>query len=82
MVEGMGGVVAKGAPFILYCVVNPAMTGTVGNVKAALHVLAGEVITGAVGNITTFTVLLGPQRPDPKVPAGIPPQAAAKTYLA
>ena len=37
---------------------------------------------GAVGKITTFTVLLAPHAPVPAVPAGVPPQIAAVTYLA
>ena len=61
---------------------NPATAVTVGNVNAALQVLAGAVITGAVGNITTLTVLLTPHKPVPAVAVAVPPQIAAVTYLA
>lgn len=55
---------------------------TVGKVNAALHVLAGAVMVGAVGKITTLTVLLVAHAPVPAAPAAVPPQVAAKTYLA
>jgi hypothetical protein len=45
---------------MLYCNVKPATVATVGNVKAALHVLAGAVNTGAVGNTTKLFVSLHP----------------------
>ena len=52
---------------------------TVGKVNAALHVLAGAVMVGAVGKITTLTVLLIVQPAGPVVPAAMLPQAAAVT---
>ena len=42
----------------------------------------GAAIVGAVGNITTLTVLLAPHVDVPAVPAAVLPQVAAKTYLA
>jgi hypothetical protein len=64
---------------MLYSILNPETVATVGNVKATAQVLAVAVITGAVGKITTFTVLLTPQD---VAPAVVPPQVAASTYLA
>ena len=78
----MVGADANTPPSILYCVVNPATVVTVGKENAVLHVFAGAEITGAAGNITTFTVLLTPHRPVPVVFAAVPPQAAVKTYFA
>jgi len=39
-------------------------------------------IGGAAGEMTTLTILLGPQGLDPTDPAGIEPQDDARTYLA
>jgi hypothetical protein len=65
---------------MLYSALNPVTGGTTGNVNADKQVLAGAVITGANGNITTLTTLLTPQ--GLTVPAAIAPHAAASTYLA
>ena len=67
---------------MLYCTLNPATAVTVGKVNAVLQVLAGADITGAVGNITTLTVLLDAHEPVPAVPAVVLPQAAVNTYCA
>lgn len=61
---------------------NPVTEGTAGNVKAVLQEFAGAVITGAVGNITTLTILLFRHAPVPMLPAGVLPHAVFKTYLA
>jgi len=37
---------------MLYSTLKPATGGTVGKVKAVLHVFAGAEIDGAAGNIT------------------------------
>lgn len=61
--------------------VNPGTDVTFGNVKAVLHVLAGAIIVGASGKITTLVVLLthveGAARP-----AGMVSHGAASTYRA
>ena len=67
---------------MLYSTVKPATGVTVGNVNADAQVFDGALITGAVGNITTLTVLLAPHDPVPEVPAKVAPQSAASTYLA
>ena len=82
MVEGKRGVLVKPVKSMLNSTVNPATGGTTGSDKAALHVLAGAVITGAAGKITVLTVLLAAHAPGPAEPAGVVPHAAAKTYLA
>ncbi len=69
-------------PSILYCVLNPLTAVTVGKVNAEAQVLAGAIITGALGNITTLTELLAPHNPVPAVPAVVAPQVADKTYCA
>ena len=69
-------------PSILYCTVNPDTAGTVGKVKAVLHVLEGATIVGANGKITTLTVLLLPQAPVPVAPASVLPQVLVRMYLA
>ena len=58
---------------------NPVTDETVGNVNADAQVLAVVAITGADGNITTFTVLLVPHEPVPVAPAKVPPQVADNT---
>ena len=78
-VVGISGVSVKPPPSILYSTVNPATGDTDGSVNADAQVLAGAVITGAVGKITTLTVLLFPHTPVPGVPAAVPPQAAVIT---
>ena len=66
---------------MLYSILNPVTAVTVGKVNAEAHVLAGAVKLGAVGNITTLTVLLAPHAPVPVVPAVVLPQSAVSTYL-
>ena len=66
-------------PSMLYSTVNPVTVATVGNVNADAHVLDGAVITGAVGKITTLTVLLDPHVDVPGVPNVVEPQVAPKT---
>lgn len=78
----MLGAVAKAPPSMLYSTLNPATDGTEGNVNADAQVLAGAVMTGAVGNMTTFTVLLCAHGPVPGVPAGILPHADEVIYRA
>jgi len=72
----------KAPPSILYSILNPLTAVTVGKVNADAHVPAGAVIAGAVGKITTLTVLLTPQVEVPAVPAAVAPHVAAVTYLA
>ena len=79
---GIAGETAKDPPSILYCTLKPATDGTFGKLNAALHVFAGAVIVGAVGKITTLTVLLGPHDPLPTVFAAVVPHAAVSTYRA
>jgi hypothetical protein len=81
-VDGTAGETEKAPPSMLYWTVNPETEGTDGNVKAEAQVLAGAVITGAAGNITTWTILLTPHGPLPVEPAAVVPQAAVKTYCA
>ena len=50
------------------------MTGTEGNAKEEAHAFDGAVITGAVGKITTLTVLLISQAA--VVPGGLLPHAS------
>ena len=47
-----------------------------------LHVFASGVNVGVAGNITTLTVLLGPQEPLPAVPAAVVPHDVDVTYRA
>jgi hypothetical protein len=63
-------------------VVKPETVATVGNVNAALHVLAGAVNVGAAGKITTLTILLVAHEPLPVAFAAVLPHAVAKTYCA
>ena len=72
------GDIVYAPPSMLYCTLNPATDVTAGKVNADAQVLAGAVITGAAGNITTLTVLLGPHEPVPTVPMPILPQAEVK----
>lgn len=44
--------------------------------------MAGATRTGAAGNTTPYTTLLGPHKPEPAVPAGVEPHADVKTYRA
>jgi hypothetical protein len=81
-VVGIVGDDENAPPSMLYCTVNWDTAATLGKAKAALHVLAGGDNAGAVGKITTFTVLLLPHRPVPAVLAAVGPQAEVRTYLA
>jgi len=81
-VVGTAGEEANAPPSILYWIVKSCTDGTDGKVNPVLQVLAGEVITGEGGKMTTFTIFPGPQGSEPAVPAGIVPQAVAVTYLA
>ena len=76
----MVGEAEKAPPSILYCVVKFVTDVTLGNVNAALQVLAGAVITGAVGKIVTLTVLLAAH--GPAVVVVVLPQSADKKYAA
>ena len=78
----MEGDAEKAPPSILYWVVKPLTGATVGKMKADAQVFSGAVIDGAVGNMTTLTVLLLSQDPEPAVPATVPPQVDVSTYLA
>ena len=78
-VVGIVGLAAYAPPSTLYWMLKPATAATLGNTKADAQVFAGAVITGALGKITTFTVLLGPHNPLPAVPANVAPQSAART---
>ena len=78
---GIAGEDENAPPSMLYCTVNPETAVTVGRVNAALHVLADAVSVGAVGKITTFTVLLDPHEPGPVEFAAVLPQADVSTYL-
>ena len=78
----MLGEAENAPPSILYSTLNPVTAVTVGKVNADAHVPAGAVIVGAVGKITTLTVLLTPQVEVPAVPAAVAPHIAAVTYLA
>ena len=64
---------------MLYSISKPFTAVTLGSVKAEPHVFVGAVIIGALGKITTFTMLLTPQEPVPAVPAVVAPQVAAST---
>jgi len=66
-------------PSILYSTLNPVTGVKVGKVNAVPQVLAGAVIVGAAGKITTLTVL---DRQVLAVAAGVVPQAVVKTYRA
>ena len=66
-------------PSMLYCTVKPATALTVGKLKSASQVFINGSKTGAVGKITTLTVLLGPHNPLPAVPANVAPQSVART---
>ena len=78
----MPGAAENAPPSILYSILNPVTGVTLGSENADAHALAGAVSVGAVGNITTFTILLTPHGPVPAVPAAILPHAADNTYLA
>ena len=78
-VVGIVGLAAYSPPSTLYWMLKPATAGTVGKTKADAQVFAGAVIVGALGKITTLTVLLLPQSPVPAVPAKVGPQSAANT---
>lgn len=75
----MTGAAANAPPSTLNCMLNPGTEVTAGKVNAAAHVLPGGVSIGAVGNITTFIVLLIPHEPGPLVPTTVLPHAAEST---
>ena len=79
---GIVGDAEKAPPSILYCVVKLDTAATVGNVNAALHVFAGAVIFGAVGNIVTLTILLAEHPTGPEVVVVVLPQSAVRKYCA
>ena len=79
---GIAGETEKVPPSMLYCTVNPGTAVTVGKLKAALHELAGAVIAGGAGKITTLTELLFAQAAVPAVVAGVAPHVEVSTYLA
>ena len=65
----------------LYSILKPGIDeGGVTIIEPQPELTVGAA--GANGKITTLTVLLGPHKPVPAVPAAVPPQAAAKTYRA
>ena len=65
--------------FTRYTIAARIVTGvTVGKVNDDAQVLAGAVIMGAAGNITTLTVLLASHDPVPIVPVAVLPHAAVK----
>ena len=73
------GASVNAPPSMLYCTVKPATALTVGKPKLAAQVFINGSNTGALGKITTLTVLLGPHSPLPAVPAKVAPQSAAST---
>jgi hypothetical protein len=77
---GIVGEAAKVPPSMLYSTVNPDTEATVGNVNAEAQVLAGAVMVGAAGKITTLTVLLAAQPAGAVAPADKPAQADVSTY--
>ena len=66
-------------PSMLNSAVKPATADTVGKVNAEAQVLVGAEILGAVGKITTLTVLLFAHEPVPAVPAEVLPQVEVST---
>ena len=74
--------VEKAPPSILYSTLKPATAVTVGKENAVAHVLTGAVITGAVGKITTLTILLVAHELVPEVPAAVVPHVAVNIYCA
>ena len=78
-VVGIVGLAAYAPPSTLYWILKFATTGTLGKTKADAQVFAGAVIVGALGNTTTWIVLLFPHAPVPAVPARVAPQSAAST---
>ena len=78
----MLGEAENAPPSILYSTLKPVTAVTVGKINADAHVPAGSVIVGAVGNITTLTVLLTPHEPGPAVLVVVLPQAAVRKYSA
>jgi len=78
-VAGRTGVAVNNVPSTLYCTEKPGIAVTAGKTKAEAQVLAGAVIAGAAGKMTTLTVFPGPQRFVPAVPAGVFPQSAETT---
>ena len=78
----MAGVDVNAPPSMLYWTVKSETSVTAGSINADAQVLAGAVNTGAAGNTTTLTILPGPHKPLPVVPANVLPQSAVKTYRA
>ena len=78
-VVGIAGLVPNPPPLMLYSTVKPATAGTVGKLKADAQVFAGAVSEGALGKITTLTVLLLPHTSVPAVPAAVVPQVEVNT---
>ena len=76
------GVDEKGPPSILYSILKPGTAIIDGRANEDAHVLAGAVITGAAGKITTLTILLIAHDPAPVAPAGVAPHAMVRTYWA
>ena len=78
-VLGTVGSASKPPPSMLYSTLKPATALTVGSVKADAHVLAGALITGAVGKITALLVTEVAQAEEAL--AAVLPHAAVSTYL-
>ena len=78
----MVGDVENAPPSTLYFTSKLVTGVTLGRLNAALQVLTGATITGAVGNIVTLTVLLAPHAPGPAVLVVVLPQAADTKYSA
>ena len=78
-VVGIVGLAAYAPPSTLYWILKPATAATLGKLKAEAQVFAGAVIVGALGEITTLTVLLLPHTPVPGVPAAVNPQVEVNT---
>ena len=78
-VVGIVGLATNAPPSTLYWILKPATADTLGNTKADAQVFAGAVSSGALGNTTTWIVLLFPHAPVPAVPARVAPQSAAST---
>ena len=78
-VVGTVGLAANASPSMLYSTLKPATVLTVGKLNAEAQVFAGAVIVGALGKITTLTVLLLPHAPVPAVPAAVAPHVEVNT---
>ena len=78
-VVGIVGLAPNAPPSMLYCTLKPLTAATLGKLKADAQVFVGAVIVGALGKITTLTVLLDPHAPVPAVPARVAPQVEVNT---